>query len=379
MTGSDFLGRREGPELEFKSSRSLEDLPSLAREVVAFLNAGGGQIVVGVEEEEGRAAHVQGVEDAPYWCRRIEDHLVDTIEPAPEGSLVEVEPDRGLIRIRVASGPHKPYARIRRSERLYVIRAGARIRPMTRDEIRDAMRGSNAADANARKSLDAAREEYLRDGPSGMWIGFEPETPMEVDLEEITPLLSDPGASGCRRNGFNVMSPSRRIERFSDRVEQRLGVVARLEVHESGALRYRTALDQLRHGVRPDEWNPYALIELPTSLIRLASKIAGMTRPADVLAQLVLAGSAGVCLPAFPPGTWGYQMGRVPDWPDDWLRMKEDVVTTTVVRIRGEDLLDSPDRCAWRLWSQVYDAFGYPVRLHPAAYDAAAGRLVIAS
>jgi hypothetical protein len=382
MTVPSVLGSLEGPGLEFRAREALADPASLARAVVAFLNASGGVILVGVEEENGRAVRLQTVPDIEACCRRLEEHLLDTIEPAPSGSTVRIEPDHGVVRITVREGDGKPYCRVRRSERLFVIRAGARIRPMTRDEMHHFMERSTAVPSEARARLVADRERLLDGGEAGLWMAFEPEIPMDLPLEEVGPLLTDPAASECRRGGFNVMSPGTAPTRFPDRLEQTLGEVARLEVHESGALRYRTGFELLQLGVRHGEWNPYALIELPTSMLRLASRIArrpGGSPPPAALAQLLLAGVAGACLPPFPPGTWGYDVGQAPGWMGPWRTIEEDLVATTVVRFSGDDVAGSPDRCAHRLWSQIYDAFGYPVDRHPGAYDPVSGRLRIPS
>jgi len=75
------LGKREGEKLELKGpdSRPID----IAREVVAFLNAEGGELWWGVKETDGRSAATEPFQDGDARKRDLQNHLIDTLEPSP--------------------------------------------------------------------------------------------------------------------------------------------------------------------------------------------------------------------------------------------------------------------------------------------------------
>ena len=76
------LGRKEDFHLELKGRDALDDPEKIAREVVAFLNAEGGDVWVGLGEEAGRAVKVEPIPDPEREQRRLVDYLIETIEPS---------------------------------------------------------------------------------------------------------------------------------------------------------------------------------------------------------------------------------------------------------------------------------------------------------
>jgi predicted HTH transcriptional regulator len=101
------LGQRESQRLEFKGADALKDPEKIAREVVAMLNAEGGEIWVGLREEEGRAVAVEAIPNAEAEGRRLLDYLVDTVEPPLRGNEVDVKPQNegeGTV-LRVVAAP----------------------------------------------------------------------------------------------------------------------------------------------------------------------------------------------------------------------------------------------------------------------------------
>jgi len=59
----EFAGKDENDRREFKEAEALRRPANIGREVVGFLNAGGGDIWIGVEEKEGRAVGFQQIAD----------------------------------------------------------------------------------------------------------------------------------------------------------------------------------------------------------------------------------------------------------------------------------------------------------------------------
>jgi hypothetical protein len=55
------LGETESQKLEFKGKDALKHLPNVSRAVVAMLNTAGGDIWIGLGEEQGRAVRVDAI------------------------------------------------------------------------------------------------------------------------------------------------------------------------------------------------------------------------------------------------------------------------------------------------------------------------------
>ena len=135
----DLLGKSESEKLEFKGRDALDQPEKIGREVVAFLNAKGGVVWVGIAESEGRAVQIEDIANATEAARRLKDHLIATIEP-PITDEVDVEAigDPGVLRVGITHSRSKrtPYAQLLKgSSRIFVVRVGDRIRPMGREEI----------------------------------------------------------------------------------------------------------------------------------------------------------------------------------------------------------------------------------------------------
>ncbi|MGH7341693.1 MAG: AlbA family DNA-binding domain-containing protein, partial [Candidatus Rokuibacteriota bacterium] len=146
MKLEELLGKREDLHREFKSARSLAEPETIAREVVGMLNAEGGRIWIGIEDDkEGAAAAVEPVADAEREKGRLLDYLVETLDPTPTSAEVTIDvrslgkDDRGLLEIRVQpppkDSPRLPVAFLKRGGRHYLRRIDARNHPMSRDEI----------------------------------------------------------------------------------------------------------------------------------------------------------------------------------------------------------------------------------------------------
>ena len=128
------LGKAESDHLEFKEAAALRRPANIGREVVGFLNAGGGDIWVGVEEKDGRAVGFQPIADIERARSALLDHLIDTIEPPFRSDEVDVKCEGDLIHVTVKKGMRLPYAQ-RDSGRRFWIRIDHRLREMSREEI----------------------------------------------------------------------------------------------------------------------------------------------------------------------------------------------------------------------------------------------------
>src|SRR3954470_3830744 len=113
------LGDEEGLHREFKSAVSLRTPDVIARGVVAFLNEDGGSLWVGVAEDgHGRAKTYEPIPDVDGERLRLQNVLVDTVEPAPtvdDDVTISVESRQGTaglleVKVKQGGGTRRPYA-----------------------------------------------------------------------------------------------------------------------------------------------------------------------------------------------------------------------------------------------------------------------------
>jgi predicted HTH transcriptional regulator len=107
------LGEAESQCLEFKAADALRSPESIAKSVVGLLNAQGGELWIGLREENERAVSLESVPDAEAACRSLRDHLIDTVEPAPSEREISIKPvthDSGarLVLLRATPGGRGP-------------------------------------------------------------------------------------------------------------------------------------------------------------------------------------------------------------------------------------------------------------------------------
>ncbi|WP_374346549.1 helix-turn-helix domain-containing protein [Phenylobacterium sp.] len=173
----------ETGELEFKQQIDLDEprgKSNLVDDVVAFLNAGPGHIVVGVREKGGvweRFVPMNG--DADVATRRVLSILQDNIDPRP--LRVDVRPiplrEGFLLDIDIPEHSRRPYQN--RLNGAFYLRTGPKNTPLTRDEVasmfvaaeaheRDALRRLGEEEANL-----AARGIMVSEGPS-LEVGILP-------------------------------------------------------------------------------------------------------------------------------------------------------------------------------------------------------------
>jgi hypothetical protein len=382
------LGKKEGPRLEFKGAAALKTPETIARGVVALLNADGGEVWVGLREENERAVAIDPISNPEQERRRLEDHLLDTIEPAllEEIEVESQESEKGFV-LRVVARPrldHRPYALLKGSSRQFVIRVGPRSRPMTRQELQESFSAGGATSPSraeqaledAKSRLRQAREPVQRAGGQRFWLGLEPTADLDLDLQDprYVTYLQDPLATGNRRSGWNFVvpygpGPQLRKDRLV-MTDQAYAIPAgrTIIIERHGSLTFEAPLDVLGKGEKREIW-PFPLLENPISAFRIARAIYADELPAgaSVAASLALLGIRGWKL-------W-------PDNADRWLRKlqpfeeSEDLLWELV--FSAEEIESESDRCGARLVERVYDAFGFRREQMPAEFDWKTGRLIL--
>lgn len=389
------LGRREDQRLEFKSADVLaSDLESVARAVAGMLNAEGGEIWIGVEEENERPAAINPAAEPERARRRLEDYLVELIEPAPQAGEVTIEmlpvqADRAILVVRIQpperSTGRWPFAFRKKGGWHFVRRIGARNHPMTRDEIfaPPVMRSADKAVENAIQRLLGARQEFRDSAEEGLWLALAPARKLELDLQNplFDRLANDPVASGNRRSGWHFARSTRAAKLGRSRL--RWGLLGQevsdsdltwVEVRETGELRFWLALRGLLHQKGEDQeiW-PLILLEYPISAFRIAREVY---RGHLVAEDLVAANLA-----LFQVNDWKLRRGTPGEiyfYDRDELRTQSETdLIWEPETLKFRDIDEAPDRCGFRWVRRVYQAFGLPETAIPRQYDRETGKLLL--
>jgi hypothetical protein len=377
------LGSAEGQRREFKSSEALRKPFSISREVVAMLNASGGDIWVGVGEAHGRAVVVEELKDVERKRQDLLNHLIEVVEPRLRSEVVQVETveheGKQILRVRVDSARDRgPFAQLKEGGRHYFIRIDHRVRPMTREEV---FGPSPGPVQKATERLTYLRDEILKRGRSGMWIGIRPTPELALDLqkEELALLLLDPTRSDNRESGWNFrFPPILQVRRKLRRQKLEYGSEENKKtiIWKDGCVEFWTSILGLRHRTDPvKEIYPLALLEYSTSIMRLAKTVYSSlseTRPVDVFVDLALTRVEGWHLPSYAPDTYGYAFEHEPPRElDDGQSMAQ-----VPLRLPWEEFEKAPDHAGYLLVRALYQDFGLPEDRIPRHYDRIARRLV---
>lgn len=392
------LGREESDVLEVKSRASLEGPSDIARAVVAFLNAGkDAEVWIGLREDGGRAVEVEPIAKPKLQRDQLWNHLVDTIDPSPTGEEVELTVvDTGasgaVLRAEVRPrAERKPYARVSRGARYFHVRVGNRTREMTREEIGASYRGAPQSSTSGADLVDLEREllkerkTWFEAKDSAFRLVIQPASDLDIDLNDPQwlELLRDARRSGNRSDGwafadwYQMPQPAAGMLRAS-----------RVDLHRSGKIVCSMPLawfewpeDRQRRchvgDTKAHEINPVALCELTVSVVRLARTVYGLQRTARstedrgrsmVFADLALRNTRGWHLRPYSPDAIGYRS------PGDILRTIDDFALDKPLRFTIDEVVDNPDRCAYRLLERVYEAFGHARMKMPREFDPDTGR-----
>lgn len=365
------LGRREGQKLKFKAADALKDLRGIGREVTAMLNAGkGGTVWIGMAEDQGVAVRLDPIADAEVQQGRLWDHLLDTIEPSPRDE-VHVRVEDGLIAVEIVpSAGRAPYAQLNGVNRAYLIRVGDRIRTMTREEIFKPGRPTPNTPA---MKLKEERERAKGRGANGVWVCIRPAKNLDVDVQdkEIAAMLCDPLLTGNRISGWNFAVDDKRPILSGDKIAQGRSREGGIEIHRTGEILFTVPMRDLHWKGDDCEIWPYCLLEYPTSVFRLASRLyKGAGDEIEVWADLAIFRVKGWKLRPYSPVAVGYAIREPHGFEDEDL-----ILPNAPIRLSGGDIAESPDRCAHRLLVLVYEAFGYREDAMPHEFNAATGRL----
>ena len=391
MTTAIPLGRRESVNLEFKAAEAVAKPFSISREVVAMLNKNGGEIWVGLNEDQGQAVQAVNIPNIDRVRDDLVNHFVEAIEPRlhiPEDIAISVVPfDQGsLLRIDVRATQRRgPFAQLKNSGRYFLTRVDQRIRSMTREELKE----SFGKDSNngAVSSLPTRRDAFLVGQRTGFWIGIEPSPPLSLDVQDANAkrLLLEPERAGNRAHGWNYSNLANfgtEPRLLSDGIELGRDDYRKITVREDGTVEFSGSMSSLHH--RTDaiqEIYPLALLEYCVSTARFAATLYDQNRtagapPQDVFIDVALRGIDGWHLPAFPPGTYGHSdhlHGAPEELEDNQFTLR------SPLRFSWNEFRESPDHAGYMLVRSIYQAFHLGEDRIPSAYNRQAKKLVISN
>jgi hypothetical protein len=129
----------EGPNYEFKGRLDLSDRKAKSdfiNDVVAFLNAGPGHLIVGVHEKNGVFARFEPISgDRDAICRQFTSIIQDNIDPKPLGVAVRpLDVENGfIVDVGIPEHRRRPYQN--RINGAFYIRTSAQNTPIPRDQL----------------------------------------------------------------------------------------------------------------------------------------------------------------------------------------------------------------------------------------------------
>ena len=257
---------------------------------------------------------------------------------------------------------------------------------MTREEVAEAFRGASSEEESAsrvgRELLGRLRSWADEEGVAGLRVLVRALGGVELLLEKerLEPLFGDPRRTGNRPLGWNFTSSQVRLRPFrqADRHGYRFGEEGSVQwtsVSERGDVEFAAGLERLQwQGQATSLW-PLALLELPVSVARLVRTLYAdfAASPPGPDTQVVLG------LGLFQIGGWTLKPGS----PSSIAYLMQeprafrgtDAFLGEPVAVSWQELRATPDRCAFHLVRQVYQAFGYEERDIPVEYDRDSGRL----
>lgn len=403
MTRGIPLGRKESQRLEFKGRDALKDRYGIGREVVGMLNAEqGGEIWVGLAEEEHRAVRVEAIQDAEVEARSLHDFLMDSIEPAPLSEEIEIQVEANaegdqVLRIQAEGRRERqPYALLRRGWRYFGVRVGDRLRALTREEVLGAGHSGQEHEERLKQAIDQVMKEQeglKQRSKQLLWFRLLPVPEGRLaDLRrpELMKLLTDPTRTGSRRSGYSFAAlylfgqAKPRLKRIDGRTCLELGAEDHYfaRVFRTGGVEFEAPLAGYSFVGPPSipgyemVLSPLKIAEFLTSIVRL---LRGLFRTAElweeapgdqILAQLALFGLKGSYLVTESIRS----VARLPElapYPEPDFTLGRPLI------VPRTEILENPDRLTFRMFQELFDAFGLSESDMPAEFDRKTRRLVL--
>lgn len=141
----ELLSRGEDSHTQFKQAQDIRNATSLAAEMVAFANADGGRILIGVDDLGSIVGITQ--DDIRRLNNLVSNVASENVRPAINPITENVSTEKGLIMVVIIrEGLSKPYAD---NQGVFWMKSGANKRPVTsREEIQRMMQSAGLVHAD---------------------------------------------------------------------------------------------------------------------------------------------------------------------------------------------------------------------------------------
>ncbi len=189
----ELLSRGEDSHTQFKQAQEITNATSLAAEMVAFANAEGGNILIGVND----LGIIDGVteQDIRRLNNLVSNVASDSVRPSINPITENVSTDSGLVMVvRIREGLSKPYAD---NQGAFWMKSGANKRRVTsREEIQRMMQSAGIIHADEAPvegtTLDSLDDNHFDDFFQRQY-GQSVEKELEDSAMSIANLLSNLG------------------------------------------------------------------------------------------------------------------------------------------------------------------------------------------
>jgi len=327
-TPPTWLGQPEGLHLEYKSGASRPRIESIAREVVAMLNADGGMVVIGVSDH----GTPDGLEDAAAWTNRLRQGLMDRIEPRPLGLIVVEQrraSGRDVVEVEIQSAAPSIHAERRKGLLGFWFRVADAVIPLSLGEVRERLRESGSeVGSGAGRSRTLARELVTAsaDGSLALSLAFLPRFGAHFDRSTRWDILERwralPARKSARKDGFGLDLESRYAESTNGEGKLIVDVAdgyRMLQLDETGRIRVRFGESMVDRGLllggADGAANTWTLVEGAATACRFAALVFGNSPVRDrVDWAMALHLTPGLKVRPALPGTIAWQAGWKPEY-----------------------------------------------------------------
>jgi ATP-dependent DNA helicase RecG len=257
---------------EFKDARA--STRDVAKELCAFLNAGGGRVLIGVDDEGTR------LHDASTWDEeRVMNVARTLIDPAtiPTYQRIQWDADTVVVVVGVERGPEKPYALSEGEGRCYYMRVGSTSREATREELIRLTEASGAVSSDLRPVLGATLDDLDQDLLARRFAGHRSLDFQALTLDERRRILADAEILHRDTGGPTIggllcfgVQPTRRLPYATLSCTAYPGAVVSREMHDRAEIdgrvdeQVRSAIAFIRRALpRPSDVHGSIRVERP--------------------------------------------------------------------------------------------------------------------
>lgn len=388
------IGTPEGQRLEFKGAASMRNPKGrrkIAKEVVAMLNAQGGNLWVGIAEDGDRMIGLEpfGEEDSHHEVA-LKDTLLDLIEP--RGGAFEVQrvavPGGWIVAISISPTQKTPISCLREGDnRLFVKRHEDRIRGMEFHEIHQMMNSLSAEPSrdphleSLEKALSLKTEFIFKEGYflfASIHSGNSEYPNLPADL---TDRIHDFARNSCRQHGwsFPILTPSGEGEAHWVKHGKLLvsGIPSStfrlMEISKEGWACFSMGIENLQWGVPVDFLqahptargliNPLPFIEYTNSAVRILPILwpeAFKQGNVEIKITLALNNVRGWVLPPYAQDILGYHHPLNP-----WKEFQESKDLAITKSTWASSVDENPDAVTFQLVEEIYREFGHDPKVIP--------------